>query len=75
MGKVDLSEFDEANRPPLQRLKVDVLLDELSEDRREACMAALLDIQYSAGAIARVLKSWGHEVSSDAINTWRRKQR
>lgn len=73
MGDIDISEFDEANRKPLQRLKVAVILDELDDDRREALLMVLRDRSYSASAIARVVTGWGHEVSQDAVIKWRNK--
>jgi len=74
MGTIDMSEFDEANNH-VQQLKVDRILDELDADRRDQLEVALQDIQYSAGAIARVLCGWGHECSADAVLSWRRKRR
>lgn len=70
---IDLSEFDEANSQPVQRLKVAVILDDLDDDRREALLSVLCDRSYSANAIARVVTGWGHEVSSDAVLKWRKK--
>ena len=70
---IDLSEFDEANNQPVQRLKVAVILDELDDDRREALLTVLRDRSYSANSIARVVTGWGHEVSPDAVARWRTK--
>jgi len=72
MGTIDMSEFEQANSH-VQQLKVDRILDDLDGDRREQLEVALRDIQYSAGAIARVMSGWGHECSSDAVLSWRRK--
>jgi len=74
MGNIDMSEFEQENNH-VQRLKVDRIFDELDDDRREQLQVALQDIQYSAGAIARVLSGWGHECSADAVLAWRRKHR
>ena len=73
MGDIDISEFVEANRKPTARLKVAVILDELDDNRREALLVVLRDRSYSSGAIAKVVTGWGHEVSSDAVLRWRRK--
>lgn len=75
MAKVDLSAFDAENTPHYPKSKVDMAIDELSGDRLESLRAALADRQYTSAAIARVLCSWGFDISADAVQSWRKKNR
>lgn len=75
MAKVDLSDFDAENSPHYQKSKVEMVIDELSGDRLESLQAALGDRQYTSAAIARVLCSWGFDISADAVQNWRKKNR
>jgi hypothetical protein len=36
---------------------------------------ALADRQYSSAAIARVLVGWGFDISADAVQKWRKRNR
>lgn len=74
MGGVDLSEFDAENGPPVQRMKLELIMDELDDDRLSKLQAALSDRTYTSAAIARVLVSWGFEISPDSVQTWRRRK-
>ena len=70
----DLSEFDasEIESQGGQKLKLDLILEALDEDRRAKLLAALRG-NYKHGAIARVLGRWGHEITGASVENWRRK--
>ena len=77
MGELDMSEFEAENRPFMQRLKVDLILEQLDEndpDRASRLRAALDDRQYTSSAIARVITGWGFSCSPDSVQEWRRRQ-
>ena len=70
----DMSAFDAENTPVYNRRKIDIIIDELEAahpDRMEALQTALQDRSYNSAAIARVLRSWGHKISSDAVQNYR----
>ena len=79
---VDLSEFDEANVGPgvIPGRKVDVFLESLPDDRREAATAALSDLKYGVYLIERVFRKWTAEGSASnppghvAIEKWRERE-
>lgn len=69
-----MSAFDAENTPVYNRRKIDIIIDELEAahpDRMEALQTALQDRSYNSAAIARVLRSWGHKISSDAVQNYR----
>ncbi len=69
---VDLSEFDAAKRTGA-RLKLDVALESLDEQRATKLRAALSrPAQYSHETISKVLKSWDVHVAETAIKNWRK---
>jgi len=73
MKPPDLSDFDaEAARSrPGMPLKLDRVLADLPDDRVAALRAALEDDRYSAGVIARTLRSWGEQVDESSVRKWR----
>jgi hypothetical protein len=75
MAGVDLSDFDDANNTHYPKSKVEIIFDELSGDRLESLKVALADRQYSSAAIARVLVGWGFDISADAVQKWRKRNR
>lgn len=71
----DMSEFDQANRQRHKPSKVQVILEDLDDsnpDRAEMLRSALADRTYTSTAIARVLVSWGYDISPDSVQKWRR---
>jgi len=71
----DMTEFEQANIPSKPKSKVDIILNELAgTERHEALTAALHDRSYNCAGIARVLRSWGYDISQDAIQKWRRRK-
>jgi len=73
--KVDLGEFDafEAASAGGQPLKVDAILGELDESDpdRAAKLRAALAGPYKHSVVSRVLKTWGRQVTGDAVKAWR----
>lgn len=73
---MDMSEFDAANVFAPKQSKVDLALEILEHDypdKAEALRTALNDPVYTSTAIARVLNSWGFELSPDSVQKWRRR--
>lgn len=71
MSKPDMTEFDAA-RPRKPQSKVATILEEVTPERREALLNALHDPSYSNPTIAKVLKSWGYEISTFPVAEFRR---
>lgn len=70
---MDMSEFDAHNRPVFAQSKVDIILEQLGDSERgQQLRVALADRSYYATAIARVLNSWGFDISSDSVQKWRK---
>lgn len=70
----DLAEFDEeaARSSPGQRLKIDVILEQLDDQRRQALLAALRNhTKYTAPVIARTVSKWGHKLDDGSVRKWR----
>lgn len=69
----DLAEFvaESASRRAGQRMRVDVILDELDDTRRAQLTAALADLSITHPAISAVVTRWGWPLSDSAIRTWR----
>ena len=68
----DMSDFDAA-RPKPAKAKMQQIIDELDDERREALVSALGDLSYSVPTIKAVLNKWGIDVSTYPISEWRRK--
>ena len=71
----DMSEFDAQNLPVYNRKKVAILLEQMERDNDERLpqlRAALDDPGYTSAAIARVLRSWGFDISADTVQNYRR---
>jgi hypothetical protein len=61
-----------ARRKPGIRRRVDVILEQLDDDRRAALLAALADERrFSAHVVSTVVTGWGWHLSSGAVRTWR----
>lgn len=75
MAAPDLSDFDEFQRDRRagQRLRVDVVLAELPDDKAASLDAALRDVRYSPVVVSEVVQGWGVSLSSAAVRTWRRR--
>ena len=70
MGLLD--EIEAAAQLAGPRLKVDVILEELDREDREALLQALNDPhRYASRQIVRALRNRGISVSAQAIDNWR----
>lgn len=71
----DMSAFQAENEPVYNKRKLDVIIEQMeanSDDRLEALRTAIQDKGYTSAAIARVLRSWGFDITADAIQKYRR---
>lgn len=70
----DMSEFDAQNRPVFNRRKLDIIIEQLANqpDRLEALTSAIENRGYTSAAIARVLRSWGFDITEDSVQNYRR---
>lgn len=71
----DMSAFEAENQPVYNKRKLDVIIDRMKadgDDRLEALQTAIDDKGYTSAAIARVLRSWGFDITADAIQKYRR---
>lgn len=65
----DLSEFEKAAQWPKKRCAMHRVLDEMTAEQREKVLAAR--DQFGPKPIARVIESWGYEVTTNAVAHWR----
>lgn len=64
---LDLSKLE------VKKRKIDIILDELSEEDREALLGALKDKKIDATSIARLLRNeCGYEISDRSVQTYRK---
>lgn len=75
MGQPDMSAFDAENRPVYNRRKIDLIMEQMHADNDErlpSLQAAIHDKSYNSAAIARVLRSWGFDITPDSVQNYRR---
>lgn len=65
-------EMKSRGRKKPQRLRIDVILDQLPEDQRESLLAALADIGIPHVRISEVMSEQGYGISPNAVSNYRR---
>ena len=71
----DMSEFDQHNKPYKKPKKIDLALEDLeanNPERAASLRAALTNYDYSATAVASVMRSWGFSLDASSVRNWRR---
>jgi len=71
----DMTAFQAENQRVHNKRKLDLIIEQMEadgDDRLQALRTAIGDKGYTSAAIARVLRSWGFDITSDAIQKYRR---